>query len=266
MRIGTWNLDGRWGSRHADLLASLACDILLLTEVSPAVEIPGFAIHATCGAMARGQRWAAVAARDSLLPLPDPHVGTAMAQVGELRVCSSILPWRDLRWTRSWPGTNQAQKTSAAVAAIEGARPTVWGGDWNHIRHRPRRHSTGPPRHHHRSPETRPGLGGQGLANTVRIHADNRPRSDSGLLASPGRRSNLGTSQCDAALRSRCVRRRHPRDTRGRRPATGIARALSRVTQASRTRTLSATDLVGSLGRPDATRLRLRRHRFPHRE
>ncbi len=132
MRIGTWNLDGRWGSRHADLLASLACDILLLTEVSPAVEIPGFAIHATCGAMARGQRWAAVAARDSLLPLPDPHVGTAMAQVGELRVCSSILPWRDLRWTRSWPGTNQAQKTSAAVAAIEGARPTVWGGDWNH--------------------------------------------------------------------------------------------------------------------------------------
>lgn len=47
-------------------------------------------------------------------------------------VCSSILPWRSCGNRRPWIGSTTAEKTAYAVAAIEVAAPTVWGGDWNH--------------------------------------------------------------------------------------------------------------------------------------
>ena len=71
MRIGTWNLEGRWDARHAALLASLECDVLLLTEVVQRLAIRGMRLHAAADSMAPGRRWAAVAAPD-LMPLPDP--------------------------------------------------------------------------------------------------------------------------------------------------------------------------------------------------
>lgn len=42
MRIGTWNLAGRWDSRHLGLLTAADCDLLLLTEVSERVELLGY--------------------------------------------------------------------------------------------------------------------------------------------------------------------------------------------------------------------------------
>ncbi len=41
MRIGTWNLAERWDARHLALIVRMDCDVLLLTEVSERVELPG---------------------------------------------------------------------------------------------------------------------------------------------------------------------------------------------------------------------------------
>lgn len=55
-----------------------------------------------------------------------------MVEIDGLRVCSSILPWRSCGIRDPWTGSTTAEKTESAVASIEAAAPTVWGGDWNH--------------------------------------------------------------------------------------------------------------------------------------
>ena len=132
MRIGTWNLAGRWDARHLDLIETMDCDILLLTEVSERLDLPGYDVHLGRQLMAPKRRWAAIASRVSISPLPDPHGATAMVELGSLRVCSSILPWRSCGTRDPWVGVTTADKTLAAVAAVEASGPTVWGGDWNH--------------------------------------------------------------------------------------------------------------------------------------
>jgi hypothetical protein len=39
MRIGTWNLDGRWSADHGRFLTEEECDIWLLTEVPAALSL-----------------------------------------------------------------------------------------------------------------------------------------------------------------------------------------------------------------------------------
>lgn len=132
VRIGTWNLAGRWDTRHLELLLALDCDVLLLTEVSTRAGLPGYHLHPTAGLMAPGRHWATVAARTDLVPLPDPHGASAMAEIDGVRVSASILPWRSCGSREPWVGTSSAEKTAQAVAAVEAARPEIWGGDWNH--------------------------------------------------------------------------------------------------------------------------------------
>lgn len=132
MRIGTWNLEGRWDARHLALIEAMDCDVLLLTEVREDVAIPGFNVHLGGLEMVRGRWFAAVAARLPLRPLPDPHGASAMAAVDGLGFCSSVLPWRNCGSEHPWVDANTAEKTVAAVKAVESAAPTVWGGDWNH--------------------------------------------------------------------------------------------------------------------------------------
>ena len=110
----------------------MECDVLLLTEVSERVEIPGYGLHLGRLLMSPKRQWAAVAARLPMRPLPDPHGASAMADVDGLRVCSCILPWKGCGAREPWVGANTAERTIAAVAAIELAAPAVWGGDWNH--------------------------------------------------------------------------------------------------------------------------------------
>jgi hypothetical protein len=132
MRIGTWNLEGRWDARHLDLLETMDCDVLLLTEASERLDLPEYHLHFGRQLMAPGRRWAAIASRLPMTPQPDPHGATAMVQLDGLRVCSSILPWRSCGTRPPWVGDTTAEKTIAAAAAIEASAPTVWGGDWNH--------------------------------------------------------------------------------------------------------------------------------------
>lgn len=132
VRIGSWNLQGRWDERHHGLLEAMRCDVLLLTEVSEKVAIPGMEMHKTTGVMAPRRRWSAVASRRRLQALDDPHGASAMAEIDGIRFCSSVLPWRSCGTREPWTGSTTEQKTTGAVARIEAAAPVVWGGDWNH--------------------------------------------------------------------------------------------------------------------------------------
>ncbi|HEV2796875.1 MAG TPA: hypothetical protein VGV65_04590 [Nocardioides sp.] len=131
MRIGTWNLEGRWDARHLDLIGKMNCDLLLLTEVSDRVDLPEHDVHVG-DHMSAKRRWAAVASRAGLLPLEAPHGASAFAEVSGVRVCSSVLPWRGCGDRPPWDGSNTAERTANTVAEIAGSRPQIWGGDWNH--------------------------------------------------------------------------------------------------------------------------------------
>lgn len=142
MKIGTWNLAGSWTEAHHAFLDTLDCDLYLLTEVSERLALPGYFVHSTNASMAPKRRWAAVASRSALVPLPDPHPATAFCQVGEWTVASSILPWRSAPRRSPWTDAPHAHKTRVALEELEPAlarsgERLIWGGDWNHALHGP---------------------------------------------------------------------------------------------------------------------------------
>lgn len=134
LRIGTWNLDARHQSTVVDFLLGLDCDVWLLTEVSPRLELPGYSKAVTGGVMARGQHWAGVFSRRPLEPLPEPHPASATARIGGQVFCSSILPWRGCGTGDPWGSGTHAEKTGRCLDRLrESLHPDwVWGGDWNH--------------------------------------------------------------------------------------------------------------------------------------
>lgn len=135
LRIGTWNLAGRWDSRHAALLVAEDADIWLLTEVSDKLTLPGYQSHATRGSMAPRRAWARVLSRRALRPLDDPHPASAAATVDGVTYCSSILPWRGCGSTEPWIAGSHGERTGHALSQLAGSLlpgPLVWGGDWNH--------------------------------------------------------------------------------------------------------------------------------------
>ncbi|MCY4726822.1 hypothetical protein NYO98_11090 [Nocardioides sp. STR2] len=136
MRIGTWNLAGRWSDDHRRLLLEADCDVWLLTEVNERTSLPGFAVHLSAAPMAARRRWAAVASRLPMVSSPDPHPASAAAQVGATTYVSSVLPWRSARSGPVWVGERHADKTAHAVddllLRLRAAPSLVWGGDWNH--------------------------------------------------------------------------------------------------------------------------------------
>ena len=115
MRIGTWNLAGRWTEQHRALMTDLDCDVWLLTEVSERLSMHGHELHLSQGLMAQRRRWASVLSRKPLVPTSDPHPASAMAQVDGLTICSSILPWRSCGSTFAWVGERHMDKTQATL-------------------------------------------------------------------------------------------------------------------------------------------------------
>lgn len=135
MRIGTWNLAGRWDPRHRRLLESADCDVWLLTEVREGVALEGYAAQTTKARMRKSVAWASVLSRWPMVPLADPHPASAAARVDGVVFCSSILPWRACGSGPPWSGDTHVARTAAAITAIMTALPdgpVVWGGDWNH--------------------------------------------------------------------------------------------------------------------------------------
>jgi hypothetical protein len=136
VRIGTWNLAGRWSDEHRSLLLDADCDVWLLTEVNERTSLPGFALHTTQSCMAPRRRWAAIASRLPMASSPDPHPASAAAQIGATKYVSSILPWRTCGSRPPWIGERHLEKTANAVddllVTLRSAPSLVWGGDWNH--------------------------------------------------------------------------------------------------------------------------------------
>ncbi|GGR53244.1 hypothetical protein J2S40_001416 [Nocardioides luteus] len=128
---------GRWSGAHLAFIEAMNCDVLLLTEVLDAVQIPGMGMHRTARQMAERRAWAAVATARLMHPEPDPHPATALAVIEGIHFASSILPWRSCGDSPVWHGATTAEKTISAVTDIEIAIPDVWGGDWNQELHGP---------------------------------------------------------------------------------------------------------------------------------
>jgi endonuclease/exonuclease/phosphatase family metal-dependent hydrolase len=135
MKIGTWNLAGRWGDDHRKLLESLKCDVWLLTEVREDVALEGYEVHLGAGQMHPRRRFAGVLSLKAIEPLKDPHGASAAARINGIVYCSSILPWRACGKKAPWSGETHTARTVAAVDTFMAALPDdplVWGGDWNH--------------------------------------------------------------------------------------------------------------------------------------
>ena len=136
VRIGTWNLAGRWTDDHLDLMLGADCDVWLLTEVSERTSLPGFTVHLSQARMARRRRWAGIASRLPMASCPDPHPASAQVQVGATTYVSSVLPWRNCGARAPWVGARHAEKTAHTVddllLHLRVVDLLVWGGDWNH--------------------------------------------------------------------------------------------------------------------------------------
>jgi len=135
LRIGTWNLAGRWSDEHATFITDQRCDVWLFTEVRNDVDLSGYHRHFSEGVIVGRRHWAAVFSWNALQELADPHEASAAVKVDGVTYCSFILPWQSCRSRDPWVGSRHADKTGAAVTDIVGALPrsgVVWGGDWNH--------------------------------------------------------------------------------------------------------------------------------------
>jgi hypothetical protein len=138
VRIGTWNLDGRWSADHRRLLEGECCDVWLLTEVPTALSLgDGALVRSEQMRTPPARAWAAVWSDQPLEQLPPAHPASALARRAEIVLCSSVLPWRGAR--PYWPdeGAGIAAITAAALARLRpalmaSAGPVIWGGDWNH--------------------------------------------------------------------------------------------------------------------------------------
>jgi Endonuclease/Exonuclease/phosphatase family len=134
MRIGTWNLDGKWSDRHADFLRRHDCDVWLLTEVRADVQLDRYERAVTKLPMTPDRHWSAILSRIGLAEQKAPHPTTARAIVGDTTYWCSVLPWRTCGEQTPWVGSTHADKVAALLSDLELARPDgrlVWGGDWN---------------------------------------------------------------------------------------------------------------------------------------
>lgn len=135
MRIGTWNLAGRWSDAHEALLLEQQCDVWLLSEVNDRMQLDAWNWSRSRAEMAPRRRWAAVMSRAPLEVCDDPHAASAAGVVRGTYFCSSILPWRSCG-ASPWVGERHADKTQDCLTALTAAWPRnvpiVWGGDWNH--------------------------------------------------------------------------------------------------------------------------------------
>jgi hypothetical protein len=131
VRVGTWNLEGKWSPDHLALMDREHCDVWLLTEVHVDTSIPDMQIHRTAELMGPRKTWAAILSTAAADPQPDPHRATALAHIDGHRFMSSVLPWRTCG--PSWPGSTLAEKLKTTLDGlrVQLDETTIWGGDWN---------------------------------------------------------------------------------------------------------------------------------------
>lgn len=134
IRIGTWNLDGKRSAATQRFVENARCDVWLLTEVHDRFEIPGGEMVRS-SLMGENKTYAAVWSNRPLIALPAPHEASAAALLGELLVCSSVLPWYACR--SIWPDKGPDIPAITAMTVdrlrprLQSGRLVIWGGDFN---------------------------------------------------------------------------------------------------------------------------------------
>ena len=127
MRIGTWNIAGRWSEDHAALLTDANCDVWLLTEVNDRTVLPGFETHRCQLEMAAKRRWAAIASRLPMTPEPDPHPASARVRIVSTTYVSSILQCRTPSTSCSASITSPCRK--GRMRRLGGSSPPIKASD-----------------------------------------------------------------------------------------------------------------------------------------
>jgi len=136
VRIGTWNLEGRWSADHARAMAGARCDVWLLTAVRPRVSLEGYYQHLTGALLGEGNHWAGLLSRWPIEPEPDPHPASALGRIDGRLYCASVLPWPLLHedGVDLWEGDDHLGRvttTVEALAPVLAGGEAVWGGAWN---------------------------------------------------------------------------------------------------------------------------------------
>lgn len=135
MRIGTWNLDGKWTPSHEQVLSALDCEVLLLTENHASVNLTGYHRQVSIAMMGPTKHWAGIFSRCPMVRNPDPHAASVSVETLGITVACSILPWPLCGDETPWEGpepTDRMTRVVEQVAASLAGRPLgVWGGDWN---------------------------------------------------------------------------------------------------------------------------------------
>jgi hypothetical protein len=135
VRIATWNMAADEVGGGRGFLASLCCEVLLLTEVPPDLQLTRYRLGFSKGVMVCGQVFAAVATRADPEGCVHPHLASVASELGGTTFMASVLPWRSAQATDGFDGGSQGERTHGAVDAIAQrwpSTPVVWGGDWNH--------------------------------------------------------------------------------------------------------------------------------------
>jgi hypothetical protein len=81
MRIGSWNLHGRWSDEHPKFLERQDCNVWLLAEVRTDVHLVGSHQVVTKALMTQDRHWSAILSRPGLEERDDPHPSIAAAVV-----------------------------------------------------------------------------------------------------------------------------------------------------------------------------------------
>ncbi len=138
MKIGTWNLDGKWTERHREFLAQQECDVWLLTEVpsDPAGILADFHCERSIGTMSLGQSYAAILSNSPLVPVQCGHMASVAASKDDLLLCATVLPWKSCKTqpNSGWTGKTLEEMAQPAIDALSKLfknNTCVWGGDWN---------------------------------------------------------------------------------------------------------------------------------------
>jgi hypothetical protein len=135
MKIGTWNIEGKWSPQHKRVLTDAACDVWLLTENRPEATLPGYHQHVSVALMGDGKHWAGILSRWPMRALPDPHPATVGAEIAGRNFWCSVLPWPRSGGGAPWDGADHPARMEAALRSISAVLVggnAVWGGDWNH--------------------------------------------------------------------------------------------------------------------------------------
>lgn len=135
MRIGTWNLEGKWTPRHQQVLIELDCDVLLLTENHACVNLTGYHRQVSSAMMGPTKHWAGIFSRSPMRRRPESHPASVSVETQGITVTCSVLPWPMCGNQAPWQGIKPTDRMTRAVEQVAvslAGRPfKVWGGDWN---------------------------------------------------------------------------------------------------------------------------------------